>query len=151
MSAIGLSLVTFFGIKKNIVVQACCGHFPLCPTFSKSSTISPVVPLSSPRRPLGGSRRIPLLFSPCTGKASSTSSIPQFSKARPPHSGPPHHTANLPTLSSLLHNGPTTLLTRLAILSEIRRNQAATFSVLSSPFGCLHLCGICSSHLPPFT
>ena len=32
-SAIGLSLVTFFGIKKNIVVHACCGHFPLCSTF----------------------------------------------------------------------------------------------------------------------
>ena len=39
MSAIGLSLVTFFGIKKNIVVQTCCGHFPLCSTFSKNSTI----------------------------------------------------------------------------------------------------------------
>ena len=27
ISAIGLSLVTFFGIEKNIVVQACCCHF----------------------------------------------------------------------------------------------------------------------------
>ena len=43
MSAIGLSLVTFFGIKTNIVVHACCGHFPLCSTFSRNSTISPLV------------------------------------------------------------------------------------------------------------
>ena len=43
ISAIGLSLVTFFGIKKNIVVQACCGHLPLCSTFSRTSTISPLV------------------------------------------------------------------------------------------------------------
>ena len=42
-SAIGPSLVTLFGTKKNIVVQACCGHFPLCSTFSKNSTISPLV------------------------------------------------------------------------------------------------------------
>ena len=35
ISAIGLSLVTFFGIKKNIVAQACCGHFPLCCTSPK--------------------------------------------------------------------------------------------------------------------
>ena len=36
MSAIGSSLVTFFGIKKNIVVQACCGHFPLlCHVFQE--------------------------------------------------------------------------------------------------------------------
>ena len=39
MSAIGLSLVTFFGIKKNIVVHACCSHLPLYSTFSKNSTI----------------------------------------------------------------------------------------------------------------
>ena len=29
ISAFGLSLVTFFGIEKNIVVHACCGHLPL--------------------------------------------------------------------------------------------------------------------------
>ena len=43
ISAIGCSLVKFFGIKKNIVVQACCGHFPLGSTFltfSKNSTTS---------------------------------------------------------------------------------------------------------------
>ena len=43
ISAIGLSLVTFFGIRKNIVVQACCGHLPLCSTLSKNSTIPPLV------------------------------------------------------------------------------------------------------------
>ena len=45
MSAIGLSLVTVLGIKKNIVVQACCGHLPLCSTFSRNSTISLLVSL----------------------------------------------------------------------------------------------------------
>ena len=39
ISAIGLSLMAFLGIKKNIVVQACCGQFPVCSTFSKNSTI----------------------------------------------------------------------------------------------------------------
>ena len=43
ISAIGLSLVTFFGIEKNIVVQARCGHLPPCSTFSKNSTISLLV------------------------------------------------------------------------------------------------------------
>ena len=43
ISAIGLSLVTFLGIKKNIVVPACCGHCALCSTLSKNSTISPLV------------------------------------------------------------------------------------------------------------
>ena len=43
ISAIGLSLVTCFGIRKNIVVQACCGYLLLCSTFSKNSTIPPLV------------------------------------------------------------------------------------------------------------
>ena len=30
-------------VKKNVVVHACCGHFPLCSTFSKNSTVSPLV------------------------------------------------------------------------------------------------------------
>ena len=49
ISAIGLSLVALFGIQKNIVVQACCGHLPLCSTFSKNSTISSVVSLVKSR------------------------------------------------------------------------------------------------------
>ena len=40
ISAIGLSLVTFLGNRKNIVVHACCGHFPPFSTFSMNSTIS---------------------------------------------------------------------------------------------------------------
>ena len=43
INAIGLSLVPFFGIKKNFVVQACCGHSPLCSIFTGNSTISPFV------------------------------------------------------------------------------------------------------------
>ena len=38
-SQIGLLLETFLGLKKNIVVHACCGNFPLCSTFSLYSTI----------------------------------------------------------------------------------------------------------------
>ena len=29
-----------FGTRKNIAVQVCCGHFPLCSTFSKNSATS---------------------------------------------------------------------------------------------------------------
>ena len=50
IGAIGLSLVTFFGIKKNIVVQSCCGHLLLLLS-------------SNPEGLLGESHRIPLLFS----------------------------------------------------------------------------------------
>ena len=39
----GCSLVTFFGIRKDIVVQACCGQLPLCSTFFRNSTISHLV------------------------------------------------------------------------------------------------------------
>ena len=53
--------VTFFGIKKNIVVHACCRHFPLCSTFSRNCTISPLVSFVSPRGPQGGSRHNLLL------------------------------------------------------------------------------------------
>ena len=63
ISAIGLSLVTIFGVKKNIVVQACCGNFPLRSTF-----FTPVFALQS----LDASRLPPI------------SSIPHFSKACPP-------------------------------------------------------------------
>ena len=43
-NAIDLSLMTLFGIRKNKVVQACCGHLPHCSTCSKNSTF----PLSNP-------------------------------------------------------------------------------------------------------
>ena len=39
-------------IRKNIVVQACCGHFPLCSTFSKNSTTSPLVSFVKSRETL---------------------------------------------------------------------------------------------------
>ena len=63
INAIGLSLVTFFGIKKNIFVEACCGLFPLCSTLSKKLHL---FLLSSPTELWGGSHRILLLSSPCT-------------------------------------------------------------------------------------
>ena len=47
ISAIGLSLVTFF------VVQACCGHLPLCSNFSRNSTISPPVSFVASRGTFG--------------------------------------------------------------------------------------------------
>ena len=53
-AAIGLSLVTFLGIKKNILVPACCGHLPLCSTFPKNSTISPLMFLLSSPKDLSG-------------------------------------------------------------------------------------------------
>ena len=42
ISAIGCSLVTFFGIKKKSVLQACCGHLPRCSTFFRNATSSPL-------------------------------------------------------------------------------------------------------------
>ena len=116
ISAIGLSFVTFFGIKKNIVVHACCGHFPLCPTFSKNSTTSPIVSFVKSKGNLwGGSRHILLLSLLCTlptlfpihtlfttAAHPPISSVPHSSKVCPPHSAPPHHIPQ-----SSLHNGPT--------------------------------------------
>ena len=78
---------------------------------------------SGPRGFWCGSHRILLLFSPCTisklfpirtllalVRLPLTSSIPHLSKACPPCSARSHHTAKaLHILSSLLHNGPTTL------------------------------------------
>ena len=81
ISAIGSPLVTSFGIKKNIVVQACCGHFPLCSTSSKTPHL--LLLLSNPEAPLGGCRRTPLLFLHC--KASTPSPDRSLSAlARPP-------------------------------------------------------------------
>ena len=114
ISAIGLSLVTFFGIKKNIVVQACCGHFPLCSTFSKKNPRFLLsFPLSHPEGPWGGSHHTLLLSSPCTisipfpihtplalAVLPKISSILRFSAAYPPNFVRPHHTVNaLPILS----------------------------------------------------
>ena len=39
-----------FGTKKNIVVQACCGHLPHCSTFSKNFTISLLVSFDTSSR-----------------------------------------------------------------------------------------------------
>ena len=61
-SAIGLSLVTFFGIKKNIVVHACYGHVPRCSTLSKNSTFFLSFLLLSSEGPWHGSRHILLVF-----------------------------------------------------------------------------------------
>ena len=47
ISAFGRPLVTFFGVKKNIVVQAFCGLLPLCSTFSKNSSTSRHVSLAN--------------------------------------------------------------------------------------------------------
>ena len=51
ISAIELSLATIFGIKKNIVVQACRSHLPHFCTLSKSSTTSPLVYFSGAAPP----------------------------------------------------------------------------------------------------
>ena len=44
--------MTFFGIT-NIVAQACCGHLPLCSTFTKNSTTSPLVSFVKSRGTFG--------------------------------------------------------------------------------------------------
>ena len=121
-SAIDLSLDTFFGIKKNIVVHACCGHLPLCSTFTKNSTSSFVVSCAKSRELLGESRHIPLLSLPCTistlfslshflalAALPPIFSAPHFAKSFPPHPAHLRHTASvLPSLSSWPHNGPAT-------------------------------------------
>ena len=57
ISAIGLWLVTFFGLRKNIVVQACCGHIPLCSTSPATQPPLHLFLLSNPGKLLGGSHR----------------------------------------------------------------------------------------------
>ena len=61
ISASGRSLVTFFGMKKNMVVQACCGHFPHCSTFSRNFTTSSPVSFIKPIGTLCENHRNPLL------------------------------------------------------------------------------------------
>ena len=111
-SAIGLSLVTFFGIKKNIAVQACCGHLPLCSTSPRTLRFRLLLLLSGPWDLSGGIRRIPLLFSHCQNhllstfaNASSQSFIRHSSMACFACSVPPRHIANAFAHSFLLpHN-----------------------------------------------
>ena len=115
-----LLLVTFFGIKKNIIVQSCCGHLPLCSTFSKNSTISPLVSFVKSKRTFGWNPSHPApvfavynldtfskshSFNP--GSASSNLFNTSFSKGCPQKSVCFHHIANaLNILPSLLHSGP---------------------------------------------
>ena len=122
MSAIGLSLVTFLGIKKNIVVQACCGHLPLCSTFSRNSTISLLGSFVKSKGTFGWnpSRPTPVsaVYNPDAfsrshsfglGEASSNFFNSSFSKDCPPHFAHFRHTANaLPILSSSPRNSLTT-------------------------------------------
>ena len=125
ISAIGLSLVTFFGIKKNIDVQACCRSMS---TFLPPSPRLPRFLLlflsSSPRGLWSGSHHILLLFSHCaisklfpirtlvvSVRLPLMSLIPHFSKTCRQNSerSSPHIVNTLPTLFSLLHNDPTSL------------------------------------------
>ena len=123
MSAIDLSLVTFFGIKKNIV------RTRLLPLFStlfhllwELHDFTYRFPLLSPREPQGGSHQTLLLFFLHTISTLLPSdslsalamllphfSIPHSSMAYPPRSAPTHHTASvLPSISLLLRNDPAT-------------------------------------------
>ena len=117
MTAIGLSLVTFFGMKKNIVRAGLLrSSSTLLHLFQECHHSYSCVLLSSPGGLLGGSHRIPLLLLPYTistpfshyDKASSNFFNSSFSKACPSNSARFRHIANaLPILSSLLHIGPT--------------------------------------------
>ena len=112
ISAIGFSLVTFYGIKKNIVVHACCGHFPLCSTFSVNSTISPLVSFvkATPVFALKNLETFSKTHAYNIGSASSNFLSSLFPNACPPSSARFRHTATaLPILSSLLHSGPKAL------------------------------------------
>ena len=111
--AIGLSHVTFFGIRKNIVVQTCCGHLPHCSTFSKNSTISPLISFGKSRGSLGWNPSHPTLSLLCTfllpfpsRLLSTSAALPHISST--PHSSrvclscsvPPHHIASVLTILS---------------------------------------------------
>ena len=88
--AVGISLVTFFGIEKNIVVHACGGHLPLCSTFSKDSTISPPVSFVTSKNFWDGSRHTPLLFLLHTISTLFSKSHSLALAALPPISSTPH-------------------------------------------------------------
>ena len=105
------------------------GLLRLCSTFSKTSTISPLVSCVQSKGTLGWkpSRPTPVFalynldaFAVNTpfsfGKASSTFLNSSFSKACPSSSARSHHTASaLPILPSLLRNDPTTLHSLLSL------------------------------------
>ena len=138
MGAIGISLVTFFGIKKKIVVQACCGFVPPSPRLPRFLLLFLA---SNPRGLWDGSHRVLLLFSPCTismlfavrtllalEKASSTFFNSSFSKACPSSSARSHHTASaFPILPSLLRNDPTTLHPPLLSLGPVSTIGTVSF------------------------
>ena len=119
ISAIGLSLMTFFGIRKNIVVHACCGYLPLCSTFSMNSTIPLLVSFVKSKGTLGWkpSHSTPVFalyfldaFSNYFHSASAAlppiSSAPHSSTVYPACSAITHCIASVLTiLSSSLHNG----------------------------------------------
>ena len=82
-------------MKKNIVVHACCGHLPLCSTFSLNSTISPLVSLVKSRGTLRWKPSHPCLALSILDAFSSShsfsltglpliSSIPHFPRLAPP-------------------------------------------------------------------
>ena len=113
MSATGRSFVRFFGSKKNVVAQACCGHPPHCSTFSKTSTTSPLS-LSKSSGTLDESHRTPPLsllgnssprspdrFLLTSAYPDLNSSIPHFSTVGSLGFAPPCRIANAsPTLFS---------------------------------------------------
>ena len=117
-SASGLSLVAFFGIKKNIVVQACCCHLPqmfhpLQELHHFSSCFSCQIPRNVGMKAIAPCsclclvtlrRLLQITFfftSACPPPASST---PHFSTACPLRLALPDHIARLsPTLASSLH------------------------------------------------
>ena len=51
-----------FGTKKNVVVHACCGHLPLCSTFSRNSTIPFLVSFVNSKKTFGWKSSHPTPF-----------------------------------------------------------------------------------------
>ena len=96
-SAMVRSLVTFFGIKKNIVVQACCGHLPHCSDCSKNSTISPLVSFDKSSGTLGKIHHIPHPSLPCNSSLPLIDLLPSTSAALPPNFSSPHSTTACPS------------------------------------------------------
>ena len=119
VSAIGLSLMTFFGIRKNIVVHASCGYLPLCSTLSMNSTIPLLVSFVKSKGTLGWkpSHSTPFFalyflyafsnyFHSASAALPRVSSAPHSSTVYPACSAITHCIASVLTiLSSSLHNG----------------------------------------------
>ena len=161
-SAIGRSLVTFFGIKKNIVVQACCGHFHFVfHLLEELHDFSPVLS-SKPNGLSGGSRHIPLLFLLCTISTlfpihtilalvglPQIFSAPCSSKVFPLCAARFRHVANaLPTLLSLLHSGPTAWFLFSISCSYAHASTPAARLCLCEPFFCCPRPCTCPELLP---